>query len=40
MNNGTNFQGLLGAVGVYKTFGTIPSKLQMLLLQLSAHVIE
>lgn len=40
MNSGTNFQGLLGAVGVYKRFGTVPSELQMLLLQLSAHVIE
>lgn len=40
MNSSTNLQGLLWALDVYKTFCTLPGKPQILLPQLSAHVIE
>lgn len=40
MDSSTNLQGLLGTGDIYKTFGTVPSELQILLLQLSVHAIE
>ena len=40
MNSGTDLQKLLSALAVYKTSGTLPGKLQILLFQVRAHIIE
>ena len=40
MNGGPNLQKSLSALAVYKTSGTLPGKLQILLFQLRAHVTE
>lgn len=40
MNSDTDLQGFLWALDVNKTFGRLPDKLQIVLLQLSAHVVE